>query len=373
LDFQLTDKQSLLYEQSFNFTASHITPFAAKFDREKRLPKLLIAHMAEAGYLAPIIDNQYGGLGHSFIEFAIINENIGQGCSSARSLITVQSMVAYAIRRWGSKQQKTQWLEELALGRCIAAFALSEPTVGSNGAAVTAQAEQIGENYRLNGHKKWISFAQIADVFLLICHLDNKPIACLVERDRPGVSIDAINDISGCRASQLANIHLDNCKIPKENIIGGVGFGFSAVALSALSIGRLSVAMGCVGMANACMSASFSYAGKRQQFDQTIGDFQLIRRLLAQMKTQVTAARLLGYQGAQAKDLSLADADEKIMLAKYFAAPMACDTARDAIQVHGAVGCCEDHLTSRFYRDAKVMEIIEGSNEMHQLLLGKSL
>ena len=373
MNFQLSDMQSHWRSQCDTFTASNIGPFAAKFDQDQQLSKSLIKLLSQAGYLAPFIPTQYGGLGRNLTEFAILSESLGATCSSARSLITVHSMVSYAIIRWGNESQKKYWLENLAYGRLIGAFALSEPLVGSNGAGITTYAKKKGENYILNGHKKWISFGQIADVFLLICHINGKPLACLVERDTPGVRIEAISNMSGCRASQLAHIYLKDCVIPQTNIIGGAGFGFSAVALSALSSGRLSVAMGCVGMGQACMIASFNYATERHQFDQPIVDFQLIRRMLANMKTQVQAGRLLGYQAAQAKDEEQHNADEQVMMAKYFSASMACDVARDAVQIHGANGCCDDHLTARFYRDAKVMEIIEGSNEMHQLILGKSL
>ncbi|WP_444944391.1 acyl-CoA dehydrogenase family protein [Microbulbifer sp. ZKSA006] len=373
MNFQFTEKQHQLRQKISLFTSEYISPFAAEFERQQSLPDSLVRLMAGERYLAPTIASEFGGAGYQWIDFAILNEAVGQGCSSARSLITVHSMVAYAIERWGSQQQKLDWLEDLAFGRKIASFALSEPDTGSNGAGVAASAEPRGQEYTLNGHKQWISFGQIADLLLVFAQQDGKPLACLVESSRPGICIEPINNISGCRASLLANIYLDDCRIPKSHVLGGIGFGFSAVALSALTIGRLSVASGCVGMGQACMEASFEHAGKRQQFAQPIGDFQLVRRMLANMKTRLEAARLLTYQGALAMDAGLSEADEKIMLAKYFAATTAADVARDTVQIHGARGCIDDHLASRFYRDAKVMEIIEGSNEMHQLILGASI
>ncbi len=377
MNFQLTEQQRVLQQQSCLFTAAHISPMAGRFDEQRHLPRTLVDAMADKKYLAPFLSTEFDGLGCDMLAYGLLNEAIGKGCTSARSLITVHSMVAYAINRWGSQSQKIQWLPKLATGRLLGAFALSEPEVGSDGAGVKTQARLSGKGegaeYVLNGHKKWISFGQIADVFLLVCQLDGKPLAVLVERDRPGLRCEPINDMMGCRASMLSHVYLENCRIPKHNLIGGPGFGFSAVALSALSLGRFSVATGSVGMAQACMEASFDYGACRQQFEQKLLDFQLIRRMLANMKTNISAARALCHQAARCLDQQSPQATEQVMMAKYFASTMVNDVTRDAVQIHGANGCRDDHLTSRFFRDAKIMEIIEGSNEMHQLLLGQTL
>lgn len=367
----LTEKQLEIQEQVKEFTQKHITPNAGKIDREERLDPEIIRKMGEEKYLGIILPESVGGAGNDMISFSVINEEIGKGCSSTRSLITVHSMCSFAIMRWGKDEQKEKWLSDLATGKKIGCFALSEPKVGSDGGGIQTEITEDGDDYILNGQKKWITYGQIADMFLIVGKMDGAAVALIVERDAPGLRTTPITGMLGTRGSMLANVFMENCRIPKKNRLGGVGFGFSAVALSALDIGRLSVATGSVGIAQACLQASLSYAGTRKQFDTELSQFQLIRRMLADMSTKVKAAQLLCYRGAYLLENASPMATNEIMTAKYFASTTANEAAKDAVQIHGAVGCTDDYPVARLYRDAKVMEIIEGSNEINQLVLGK--
>ncbi|MFS2223866.1 acyl-CoA dehydrogenase family protein [Pantoea sp. B65] len=371
MESRLTDTQRELRDNCKNFVDHHLAKMAAQIDITGSFPREFIYLMGKQGFLAPLLSSEFNGLGCDAMGFNLISTEMNKACSNARSLITVTSMVCYAIARWGSKELQIKWLPGLASGEFIGAYALSEPDIGCQASAVALTVTASGDCFILNGSKKWISFGQIADVFLVFGQLEGKSVACLVESHHPGVSVTPINHMMGCRASMLAEIQFQDCAIAKSNLVGGVGLGIPAVAMSGLLVGRLSVASGCVGMAQAAMEAAFDYALQRRQFGQKLIEFQLINRLLAEMKTRVAAARALCFYAADALDHNVPTIDEQIIIAKYFAGGMVNDVLRDAVQIFGANGCREGTLVERFYRDAKIMEIIEGSNEMLQLKLGK--
>ena len=355
------------------FTQREVTPFADQFDQEECIPTELIRKMAQEGYLGAIVPRENGGTGMDMITFGLLNEEIGRGCSSTRSLLTVHSMVAYALLRWGSQRQKESWLLRLARGEVIGAFALSEPNVGSDAKSVETTATPDGDFYVLAGHKKWITYGQTADLFLLFAQLQGKVSAFLVERNTPGLTIEPIHGMLGTRASMLAELHIDGCRIPKNNLVGGIGFGLVSVATAALDIGRYSVASGSVGIAQACLDASLQYASERKQFGVYLKDHQLIRQMITDMITNVRAARLLYYQAGYLKDSGDPRTITETFIAKYFASSIAMKAANDAVQIHGANGCSDKYPVQRYLRDAKVMEIIEGSSQIQQITIAKYL
>lgn len=367
----LTNRQEQIKQTAKEFTAKYIAPNSSRYDEEEKIDPDIIKKLGKNKFLGGILPESVGGSGLDMISFSSINEEIGYGCSSIRSLITVHSMCAFAILKWGSEQQKNNWLPGLANGEKIGCFALSEPDVGSDGGSIKTTITEEGNHYVINGHKKWITFGQIADLFLVIGKLYDKLVAVIVEHESPGLKTSPIKGLLGVRASMLADVYFENCRIPKENTLASVGFGFSAVALSALNIGRLSVAAGGVGIAQACLDSSLSYARKRYQFDTLLSDFQLIRRMLANMVTKIKAARLLVYNAAYLLETNSQESVSEIMIAKYFASTTANDIARDAVQILGANGCTRGFPVERLYRDAKITEIIEGSNEINQLFIGK--
>ena len=349
------------------FAREAIIPEADRYDQEERTPVELIRKIAQQGYLGALAPVENGGAGMDMITFGLLNEEIGRACSSVRSLLTVHSMVTYAIAKWGSKRQKATWLHRLAAGELIGAFGLSEPNVGSDAKSVETTATPCGDCYILNGTKRWITYGQIAGLFLIFARCEGKISAFLVERDAPGFSTKPIFGMLGTRASMLAELHLHNCEIPKENMLGGLGFGLATVATSALDIGRYSVACGCVGIAQACLDASLHYTSKRKQYGVYLKDHQLIQQMITNMIVNVKAARLLCYQAGYLKDIGDPSTVMETWTAKYFASLAATKAANDAVQIHGALGCSTEYPVQRYLRDAKIMEIIEGSTQIQQI------
>ena len=371
MNLDLTSAQQDAQAACRAFADEVVMPYADDYDRQERIPADVIAQLAQRNYLGAVLPQEFGGLGSDMITFGLLNAELGRACSSIRSLLTVHSMVSHAILRWGNQQHKQEWLPRLASGQSLAAFALTEPNVGSDATQIETTAERRGDTYILTGRKKWITFGQIADLFLVFAQCNAKPSAFLVERTRPGLTTTPIGGMLGTRASMLAEVHLDACEVPKANLLGGLGFGVSAVALSALDLGRYSVAWGCVGIGQACLEASLAYASERKQFGALLKQHQLIQELIANMVTQVKAARLLSYHAGLLKDRSDPGATAETLVAKYFASTMAARVASDAVQIHGGNGCGSEYPVQRYLRDAKVMEIIEGSNQMQQIMISQ--
>jgi alkylation response protein AidB-like acyl-CoA dehydrogenase len=260
-------------------------------------------------------------------------------------------------------------LPRLARGQCIAAFALTEPDCGSDARSIETRAERRGDEFVITGTKKWVTFGQVADLFLVIASSENGAVALLMERDTPGLEIRPLQGLLGTRASLLAELRLSGCRVPARNLVGVPGFGITAVALSALELGRYSVAWGCAGILRACREASLSYATQRQQFGKYLSEHQLVRRMLTDMIVDSQAARALCIEAGRALDDAAPEATVAVLAAKYFASRAAVRAALNAVQIHGANGCSAEYPVARYLRDAKVMEIIEGSNEMHQIMI----
>lgn len=371
MPLQLTPQQKDAQLSFRDFVQKEIIPYADDYDRKEYTPPELIRSVAQKGYLGAIVPQEWQGQGMDMITYGLLNEEFGRACASLRSLLTVHSMLTYAILRWGSRQQKDLWLPKLASGEMIGAFGLSEPNVGSDASNLEATAVLHDTTYVINGCKKWITYGQIADVYLIFARYDGKVSAFLMEKDTPGLSIKPLHGMLGTRASMLAELHMEDCHIARENMIGGKGFGLAAVATSTLDIGRYSVAWGCVGLAQRCLELSLHYASTRKQFNAYLKDHQLIQRLLTNMITQVQAARLLCYQAGRSKDDGAPETIMETWIAKYFAATSATQVANDAVQIHGANGCSDAYSIQRYLRDAKIMEIIEGSTQIQQITIAQ--
>lgn len=364
-----TEEQKNAQTNFRDFTRAEIIPYADQFDREEQTPRSVIEKMAHQGFLGAILSPEWGGLGLDMVTLGILHEEIGYGCSSLRSLLTVHSMVSFAIQKWGSKQLRARWLPLLASGQRIAAFALSEPGVGSDAKSIETTAVPRGDQYLLNGRKKWITYGQIADVFLLFAQVEGKVSAFLIERDTQGFSTIPISGMLGTRASMLAELHLQDCLVPKENLVGGLGFGLASIATSALDIGRYSVACGSVGIAQAALNASLAFTSTRKQSGVLLKEHQLIRQMITDMITNVKAARLLCNHAGYLKDIGDPGTLMETFIAKYFASTAAAKAANDAVQIHGALGCSSEYAVQRYLRDTKVMEIIEGSTQIQQITI----
>lgn len=346
-----------------------VAPFAGAWDREGRTPRPVVDGMAAEGWLGAVVPPEFGGTGMDAVTFGLLNEELGRGCSSIRSLLTVHSMACHSVVRWGSRAQKEAWLPRMARGELIGAFGLSEPNVGSDAGAIETTARLDGDAYVLDGTKKWTTYGQIADVLLCFGKADGKPLALLVDLRAPGVTVAPL-EVAGTRASMLAEIAFDGVRVPKENRLAGPGFGL-AVALSVLELGRYSVAFGSVGIVRACLDASAAYAATRVQGGSVIAQHQLVQAQLAEMATDYRAARLMCLHAGWLRDQGDAHAGREVFHAKYFASLAATRAALAAVQVHGANGLTDAYPVERYLRDSRVMEIIEGSTQIQQVTLGR--
>ena len=373
MNLELSPEQRAARAEFRAFVAAEIAPHADRWDREAATPAALIDQLRERGYLGSNVAREWGGTGRDMIAYGLLTEEIGKGCSSVRSLLTVHDMVAHAIQRWGSPAQKQRYLPAMARGEILGALALSEPEAGSDAKSVQTTAvlseDGAGDAWVLDGRKKWTTYGQLAGLFLVLAQADGKPTAFLVERETPGVAVRPLHGITGTRASMLAEIFFEGCRVPKENLLGRPGFGVSHVISAALEHGRYSVAWGSVGIGQACLDASKAYAAGRRQFGVPIADHQLIRRMLTNMIVEVRAARLLCLRAGWLRDAGDPGASGEIMVAKYYASTMATRAANDAVQIHGANGCSEDYPVGRYLRDSRVMEIIEGSTQIQQITI----
>lgn len=336
------------------------------------MPSEAVRQLADRGYLGAVVPADKGGPGFDSVEFGLLNEELGRGCSSLRSLLTVHSMVALTISRWGTEALKAQWLEKLGQGQAIGAFALTEAEAGSDAREIRTEAIESGDDFVLTGHKKWITFGQIADLFLVFARNQRGHSAFVLERNTPGLTISPVHGMLGTRASMMAELRLEQCRVPKRNLAGALGFGLSHIASSALDCGRYSVAWGCVGIGQACLESCLQYASRRKQSGALLREHQLVQRMITQMVAGVKAARLLCYHAGQLRDAGDPASIIETSVAKYFACKTAAEIARDAVQIHGANGCSSEYPVERFYRDAKIMEIIEGSNEIQEITIAQS-
>lgn len=353
------------------FADDAIAPWAARIDAEQALPASVIAQLAGRGYLGATLSKARGGLGLAMVDYGLLAEELGRTCQSVRNFVAVEDMVAVSIARWGTAAQREGWLPRIISGQTIAAFALTEPDVGSDAASVGTTAELEGDCVRINGTKRWISFAQIAGLFLVFGQLDGQHTAFLIERDTPGLSVTPIGDLLGLRGSMLGEIALRDCRVPVSSIVGRPGFGLTFVASAALDLGRYSTAWGSVGLAQGCLRRGVAYSRDRVQFGKPIGEHQLVQRILADMLTDTMAARLLCHQAGVSQDRKDTEAASLTLMAKYRASTVAMSAASNAVQLHGAAGIGSRSGVERAYRDAKVLEIIEGTTQIQQGLLGQ--
>lgn len=364
---ELKNKQ----EEFRAFVDDYIVPTAHETDSEQNLSKQVIQDIKSNGFWGTEIHSDYDGANFDMITYGLFSEEIGRGCSNVRNLLGVQGMVSVALSKLGTKQQKEKWLPKMASGEILASFALTEPETGSDAVSITTKAEKKGSTFILNGKKKWISFAQSANLFMLFAKVDGQMGAFLIERETPGLEVKPINNLLGFRGSGLGEITLENCEIPEENLVGRIGFGITYVANYGLIHGRYSTAFGCVGLAQASLEASLKYSGTREQFGKPLAKHQLIQKMLADMMTEISAARSLCYRAGYLLETGDVNSVIEISMAKYFASTIANKAANNSLQIHGANGCSSDFPVQRYLRDVKIMEIVEGSSQVQQQLIAR--
>jgi butyryl-CoA dehydrogenase len=378
MDFELTDEQRLIRETARAFSDKEVAPRATENARNHHFDLDLVGKIADQGYLGAIVPREYGGAGLDYITYGILAEEIGRGCSAMRTVISVQtSLVCSTILKWGTEEQKQRYLPLLCSGEWLGCFGLTEPDTGSDAANQKTRAKlQDDGSWLINGGKMWISLGNHAKLALIFAQTDpekgHKGLACfLVETGQDGFQPQEIHGKMGLQASDTAEIGLIDVVAGPDSMLGSVGDGFK-VAMTALDSGRYSVAAGCVGLCEASLEASVSYAKERIQFGKPIASYQLVQEMLADMKVRTDAARLLVYRAGTLKDAGKPSTTET-SIAKYFATEAACWCADRAIQVHGGSGYVDDHPVERYYRDARVTTLYEGTSQIQKLIIGRAL
>ena len=378
MDFELTDEQQLIKTTAREFTDREIVPVAGENSANHHFDLELVRKIADQGYLGAIVPREYGGAGLDYVTYAIICEEIGRGCSAMRTVISVQtSLVCSTILKWGTEEQKSRYLPLLCSGEWLGCFGLTEPGTGSGAANQQTRAiQQEDGSWKINGAKMWISLGNNAKLALIFAQTDpelaHRGLACfLVETDQPGFQPSEITGKMGLWASDTAEIALDDVIAGPDSMLGEIGDGFK-VAMSALDSGRYSVAAGCVGLCQAALEESIAYAQERTQFDRPIAGFQLVQSMIADMVVRTEAARLLVYRAGSVKDAGKPSTLET-SIAKYNATEAAVWCCDRAIQVHGGAGYSTDHPVERFYRDARVTTIYEGTSQIQQLIIGRAV
>ncbi len=378
MDFDLTPAQQRIQAQARVFAEQEVAPIARESDEKGEFPLHLVKRMGELGFLAGPVDPAYGGSGMDYVSYALLCEELGRADSSVRGFLTVHaSLVSLCIQDWGSEEQKRRYLPRLARGEWIGCYALTEPDAGSDAASMETTAREEGDFYILNGEKIWITNGISAKVAIVFASMDralkHKGIcAFIVETDTPGFGRAPMPGKElGHRASEHVHITFQDCRVPKSALLGAPGEGFK-VAMSALDRGRLGVAAGALGVAQACLDACIAYTTQRRQFGQRVADFQMIQATLADMAADVEAARLLVYRAAWVKDQGLS-ATKATSIAKLFATEAAMKAASQAVLLHGNRGYSNEYPVERYYRDIKGLQIYEGTSHIQRLIIAREL
>ncbi|MFC1928022.1 acyl-CoA dehydrogenase family protein [Chloroflexota bacterium] len=377
MDFEYTEEQSMIKTMARDFAEKEIAPIARDMNREERFPEDLMRKMGEMGFMGLYLPAEYGGGGADHVSYCVMLEEIARVDLSMTVTVSAHmSLGGATIEQWGNEEQKQKFLPDISSGKMIAAFATTEPNVGSDVSSIETMATRDGDDWILNGSKMWITNGGVAGVCLVIAQTDKSQghrglTAFLVEKGMPGFRAVDIHNKLGSRASNTAELVFEDCRVPAQNVLGPVGKGMS-VALSAFDRARLGVAARSVGAAQGCIDAAVDYAKDRKQFGKVLAGFQLIQQMLADMAVETDAARLLVYRAAVLKDKG-DPATVQTSMAKYYSAEVAFRVADKALQIHGSYGYADDFPVERVLRDVRVSRILEGTSQMHQLIIGRAL
>jgi butyryl-CoA dehydrogenase len=376
VNFDLTDEQELIRETVREFAEAEIAPVAAELDREHRFPVEVLPKLAGLSLLGMPFPEEVGGAGGDYVSYAIELEEIARVCATTSVIVSGHtSLATWPIFKFGTQAQKDRYLYDMASGHRLGAFALTEPAAGTDAGAGTATAVLSGDEYILNGSKIFITNAPYADVYIVFAKTDPAQgtrgmSAFIVEKDTPGFSVGEAEHKLGIRGSSTPPLYFADCHIPKDAILGGEGNGFK-VAMQTLDGGRIGIAAQALGIAQGALDASAAYAKERVQFGKPIATLQAIQWMIADMATEIDAARLLVYRAAWCVDNGRPYSTEGAM-AKLFASETATRVAGKAIQIHGGYGYTESYPVERMWRDAKITEIYEGTSEVQRMVIARS-
>ena len=377
MDLDLTPEQEMIRKTAKDFADREIAPVAREYDRSEEFPWPVLEKMKPLGFLGATLPEEYGGMGLDMMSYCLILEEIARADSSIRSILAVQvSLVGGTIAKWGNEAQKREWLPKMASGEALGCFCLTEPDSGSDAASLKTSARRDGDDWILDGSKMFITNGTVAKLALVMAQTDaskgSKGIAAfLVPCETAGFKATEIKGKIGLRASSTAEVHLSGVRVQNADMLGEIGDGMK-VALSALDSGRIGLAAGCVGMAQASLDASLAYATERAQFGKPIAGFQLVQDMLSEMYVSIEASRLLTWKAALAKDKGLRPTLEA-SVAKYYASETAVRCANLAIQVHGGYGYVDEYPVGKYMRDARVTTLFEGTSQVQKLVIGRHL
>jgi alkylation response protein AidB-like acyl-CoA dehydrogenase len=373
----LTQEQELIRDSMRSFAQERLAPFAAEWDRNHTFPRAALDELAELGALGMVVPEEWGGAGMDYMSLVLTLEEIAAGDGATSTIVSVQNSLPCGIlNRFGSDAQKEAWLKPLARGEKLGCFCLTEPHVGSDASAIRTTAVRDGNEWVLNGVKQFITTGKHADVAIVFAVTDKaagkKGITCfLVPASAPGYQVGRIEEKMGQKASDTTQILFEDCRIPADSVVGQEGEGYR-IALSNLEAGRIGIAAQCLGMARAALESAVKYAQERESFGKPIFEHQAVNFRLADMATQLEAARQLVWHAASLKDAGRPCLKEASM-AKLFASEMAERVCSDAIQVHGGYGYVTDFPVERIYRDVRVCQIYEGASDIQKLVIGRAL
>lgn len=377
MDVFLSEKNRTVRRSVRTFCERELMPIAKDIDQEARFPWEVVEKMGKLGYFGVQIPKELGGAGMDAMSFIIVIEEVSRVCASLGLCLSVHYGVgAYPLMVFGSEEQKKRWVPPLSKGEKIGAFCLSEPNAGTDAAGIEATAIRDGDHYIINANKVWVTNGGVADICLIFARTDpeagRKGISVLVaERGTPGFVVGDLEDLCGMRGNPVSTIRLNDCRVPVENLVGQEGMGLQ-IGLTALDTGRMGIAAQALGIAQAAFDEAVRYAKERHQFGVPIAKHQAVQIMIADMATQVDAARLMVYRAASLSDKGKPFSQASAM-AKLFASETACEVTDKAVQVHGGYGYSKSYPVERYYRDARVTRIYEGTSEIQRVIISRGV
>ena len=376
--FELSEELTLIRDTARDFADKELKPRATKHDREEKLDPAVLKQITELGFWGLTVPEQYGGAGMGNLALSIVLEELNRGCAATGVTVSVHNSLACApIKKFGTPEQKQQWLPRLATGEVLGAYALTEPNAGSDAAALATRATKDGDHYVLNGTKIWVTTGSMAGVVIVYARTNPdvskaKGIsAFLVPTDTPGCRIGKKEMKVGIRGSPAVEIELDNCRVPASTILGQLDRGFP-IAMDTLDGGRIGIAAQSLGISQACIESAVSYAKVRQQFGKPIASFQAIQHKIADMQTRTDASRMLVHKAAWLRDRG-EPCSREAAEAKLFASQTANFCADECLQIHGGAGYTDHFIAERLFRDARITEIYEGATDIQRLVIARKL
>jgi glutaryl-CoA dehydrogenase (non-decarboxylating) len=375
MDFELTKEHKAIRDAAREFAQKQIAPVAHEYDQTHHFPRDLISKMGELGFFGCLIPEEYGGTEYGFMGMALITEEISKVSSSLRGAINMQCTgTAYNIMKNGTEEQKQKYIPPLVAGEKLGCFAITEPNAGSDALSMETYATHEKGEFVLNGTKTWISYATVADIAILYAYTDREKrakglSAFIVELKSPGISTSLIEKL-GTHSFPTGEISLSNVRVPEKNILGKPGDG-AAILFGSLPDTRIGCAAGALGLAEACLEESIKYCKARKQFGQSIGSFQMNQALIADVAMNIEAARFLLYRAAWQKDTGVKNNVLETSYAKMFAANVAMQAATAAMDIHGAYGYSAEYNVARYFRDARMYQIVEGTANIHRMIIGQ--